>query len=46
MELAGHTIIAGILAAGLDDILPPEVQERAQQVQTGMLDRLSAEATW
>jgi hypothetical protein len=46
VELAGHTIVAGILATGLDDVIPRDVQERAQKVQAGMLDRLSGEVTW
>ena len=29
-EVAGHTIALGLLSLGLDDILPPEVQERAR----------------
>jgi hypothetical protein len=40
-ELAGHTIVASILASGLDDVIPPDVQERAQNVQAGMLHQLS-----
>jgi hypothetical protein len=45
-ELAGHTIVASILAAGLDDIIAPDVQERAQSVRLAMLERLSGEASW
>lgn len=45
-ELAGHAIVASIFASGLDDVIPPDVQERAQQTQVGMLDRLSAEVPW
>ena len=44
-EMAGHTIVAGILASGLDDVIPPDVQERAQSVQAGMLRRLSEGGT-
>jgi hypothetical protein len=32
-EVAGHAIVAGLLAVGLDDIVPPDVQQRAQQYQ-------------
>jgi len=32
-EVAGHAIVAGMLAVGLDDIVPPDVQERAQRFQ-------------
>jgi hypothetical protein len=41
-EFAGHTIVAGILAAGLDDFFPPEIQERAKQAQGAMLERLKS----
>jgi len=44
-EMAAHTIVAGILAFGLDDIIPPDVQERAQKVQAGRLHQLSAAGT-
>lgn len=37
-EVAAHTIVAGILAAGLDDVVPPEIQERAAQFQGGLRD--------
>ena len=37
-EVAAHTIVAGILAAGLDDVVPPDVQERAAQFQGALRD--------
>ena len=37
-EVAAHTIVAGILAAGLDDVVPPEVQESAAQFQGTLRD--------
>lgn len=37
-EVAAHTIVAGILGAGLDDVVPPEVQERAAQFQGTLRD--------
>ena len=36
-EVAGHTIVAGILARGLDDLVSPEIQERARQFQGDIL---------
>lgn len=45
-ELAGHAIVASILAGGLDDVVPADAQERAQKVLLGMLERLSAQASW
>ena len=44
-QLAGHTIVENILGAGLDDVIPPDVLERAQKVQMGMLDGLRREIT-
>jgi hypothetical protein len=32
-EIAAHTIVSIILAAGLDDFIPPDVQERARKYQ-------------
>jgi hypothetical protein len=32
-ELAGYTIVSSILAAGLDDFIPSEIQERAKQLR-------------
>ncbi|HZC15316.1 MAG TPA: hypothetical protein VE309_01000, partial [Caulobacteraceae bacterium] len=29
-EVAGHTLVRSLLSLGLDDIIPPEVQERAK----------------
>ena len=45
-ELAGHTIVASIFAGGLDDVVPTDVQERAQKAQLDMLERLSADVPW
>ena len=35
-EAAAHTMVAGILAVALDDIVPADVQERAQQFHGGL----------
>jgi hypothetical protein len=31
-EVAGRTVASGILAAGLDDLIPPDIQERARKL--------------
>ena len=36
-EVAAYTIVVGILAIGLDDIIPPDVQERAREYQGDFL---------
>lgn len=42
-ELAGHAIVDSLLEAGLDDVIPPDVRERAKQVHAAVLGRLSRE---
>lgn len=37
-EVAAHTIVAGIFHAGLDDVVPRDVQERAVQFQGALRD--------
>ena len=37
-EIAAHAIVARILGAGLDDLIPPDVQERAAQFQGPLRD--------
>lgn len=35
-EVAGHTIVSSILATGIDDFIPPGIQERAKRYQGGL----------
>jgi hypothetical protein len=35
-EVAAHTTVSSILAAGLDDFIPPDVQERAKAAHGGL----------
>jgi hypothetical protein len=39
--IAAHAIVAGILTAGLDDRIPPEIQERATQHQGPLRDAVA-----
>lgn len=35
-EVAGHAVVAGLLAAGLDPFVPPEIEERARASHGGI----------
>jgi len=39
-EAAGHAIVSGVLGLDLDDVIPPEIQERAVESQ-GTVDQLA-----